>query len=679
MSGYRASDALSSVDFISAKDVLAYASVGVETVASLLDRLPKRYEDRRRFDAFPVQAGAGSLCLRGTVLDTQMKRFGRGKQFYEVILLESGDGAFSSNKVTCRWFNMPWMKNMLAAGHEVVLFGKPKEYQGRIVIDHPDFEIVGDREDESIHLERIVPIYKGVAGVAQRRQREYVYKLLGGIDAAELRPIYDVDPSYPRQEAFHEVHFPESMEQVEAARRYFALEEFFALQLSVLWKRARYRENKGRVLGKKTTLLTAFYHSLPFDLTDAQKRSVKEVIQDMRHPYPMSRLLQGDVGSGKTFVAMCAMLLAVDSGVQAALMAPTQILAEQHYLTFRKWLDPLGVRVALRTGSRQEDSHIELEGDAQIIIGTHALLYEGVDFDDLGLVVIDEQHKFGVGQRAKLIKQGVMPDVLVMTATPIPRTLTLTIYGDLDVSILDERPAGRGEVITGVRKNPKVTDITKFIKEHLAEGRQAYLVYPLVEESDALKAEAATVEYEKWVKRLSKFQVGLLHGKMKPEEKDSIMTQFRDGELDVLVATTVIEVGVDVANANIMVIHNAERFGLAQLHQLRGRIGRGEHKSYCILTTDGKSPEAMEKLQILADTPDGFKIAEADLRLRGPGNVLGTAQSGLADLKFVDFLADVELIREARSLAEKVLEADPLLENEPALLKLIHDGDVEVG
>jgi len=679
MSGYRASDALSSVDFISAKDVLAYASAGVETVASLLDRLPKRYEDRRRFDAFPVQAGAGSLCLRGTVLDTQMKRFGRGKQFYEVILLESGDGAFSSNKVTCRWFNMPWMKNMLAAGHEVVLFGKPKEYQGRIIIDHPDFEIVGDREDESIHLERIVPIYKGVGGVAQRRQREYAYKLLGGIDISEISPIYDVDPSYPRHEALREVHFPESLEQAEAARRYFALEEFFALQLSVLWKRARYRENKGRVLGKKTTLLTAFYHSLPFDLTEAQKRSIKEVIQDMRHPYPMSRLLQGDVGSGKTFVAMCAMLLAVDSGVQAAIMAPTQILAEQHYLTFRKWLDPLGVRVALRTGSRQEDSHMELEGDAQITIGTHALLYESVGFDDLGLVVIDEQHKFGVGQRAKLIKQGVMPDVLVMTATPIPRTLTLTIYGDLDVSILDERPAGRGEVVTAVRKNPKVTDIAKFLKDHLAEGRQAYLVYPLVEESDALKAEAATVEYAKWVKRLPKYKVGLLHGKISPEEKDATMTKFRDGELDVLVATTVIEVGVDVANANIMVIHNAERFGLAQLHQLRGRIGRGEHKSYCILTTDGKSPEAMEKLQILAGTSDGFKIAEADLRLRGPGDVLGTAQSGLADLRFVDFLADVELIREARSLAEKVLAADPLLEKEPALLKLIHDGDVEVG
>ena len=572
---------------------------------------------------------------------------------------------------------MPWMKNMLAAGHEVVLYGKPKEYQGGIIIDHPDFEIVGDDQD-SVHLERIVPIYKGISGIAQRHQREHAYELLAGIDVASFAPVYNVDPSYPREEAMQEVHFPGSIEQAEAARRYFALEEFFALQLNVVWKRARHHEHEGRVLGKKTALLTQFYHSLPFDLTNAQKRSIKEVIADMRQPHPMSRLLQGDVGSGKTFVAMCAMLLAVDSGVQAALMAPTQILAEQHYLTFCQWLQPLGIRIALITGSRREDSHLELDGEAQIIIGTHALLYEGVEFNDLGLVVIDEQHKFGVGQRALLVRQGVMPDVLVMTATPIPRTLTLTLYGDLDVSILDERPAGRGEVVTALRKSPKVTDISKFLKEHLAEGRQAYLVYPLVEESDVLKAQSATVEYEKWVKRLSQYTVGLLHGKMPAEQKEQVMSSFRSGDLQVLVATTVIEVGVDVANANIMVIYNAERFGLAQLHQLRGRIGRGEFKSYCILTTDGKSPDAVEKLQVLADTTDGFKIAEADLRLRGPGDLLGTAQSGLADLRFVEFLADTELIRQARALAETVLEKDPMLDQSPDLLSLIEDGEFEI-
>lgn len=674
-----ASDVLSDQVGIPAKDVLAYQSAGVVTVADLLERLPKRFEDRRRFDSFPLQAGAGALCLRGTVIDSRVRRFGGRKQYYEAIIVEAGDGILTTSKVTCRWFNMPWMKNTLAAGHEIVLYGKPKEYQGGIFIDHPDFEIVEDDSDESIHLERIVPIYKGISGVTQRRQRIYAYELLRAVNPDSLAPIYDVDFSYPRNEALREAHFPESQQQAGAARRYFALEEFFSLQLSVVWKRSQVRAHHGRVLGKKTELLTRFYNSLPFDLTGAQKRSIKEVIADMRSPHPMSRLLQGDVGSGKTFVAMCAMLMAVDSGAQAALMAPTQILAEQHYLTFQKWLQPLGIRVALRTGSRKEDTHMELDGDSQIIIGTHALLYDSINFKDLGLVIIDEQHKFGVGQRSHLIQQGIMPDVLVMTATPIPRTLTLTIYGDLDVSILDERPAGRGEVVTAVRKKPKVSDITKFIQDQLQQGRQAYLVYPLVEESEALDAAAATVEFGKWKKRLTKHEVKLLHGKMPPEEKDAVMTSFRDGDTNALIATTVIEVGVDVPNANIMVIQNAERFGLAQLHQLRGRIGRGEHKSYCILITDGKSLEAMEKLQVLAETSDGFKIAEADLRLRGPGDVLGTAQSGLADLKFVDYLADVELIREARALAEGLLKQDPQLEKNPRLLELIHDGDVEVG
>ncbi|WP_227021671.1 ATP-dependent DNA helicase RecG [Oceaniferula marina] len=674
MDPIHASDRLEGLGLMSAKDVLAYASAGVETVADLLDRFPKRYEDRRRFDAFPVQAGSGSLCLRGTVVDTKVKRFGGRKSFFEAVVFEAGDGMLSSNKIVCRWFNMPWMKNVLAAGHELVLFGKPKEYQGMMVMDHPDFEIEEGGQHESVHLERIVPVYKGGGGVAQRRQREYVFHVLEHIELEGLAAEYEVDATYPRHEALREVHFPKTMEEAEAARRFFALEEFFRIQLSVVWKRARLRALQGRVMGRKTALLTAFYHSLPFDLTDAQKRSVKEILADMRAPQPMSRLLQGDVGSGKTFVAMCAMLLAVDSGAQAALMAPTQILAEQHYLTFSRWLEPMGLRIALMTGSRKELE--ACDGEPQIIIGTHALLYDHEAFQDLGLVIIDEQHKFGVDQRARLIAQGVMPDTLVMTATPIPRTLTLTFYGDLDVSILDERPAGRGEVVTALRKRPKVSDIAAFLKQQLHAGRQAYLVYPLVEESEALDAAAATVEFEKWTKRLRKFRVGLLHGKMPADEKEKVMGAFRDGETDVLVSTTVIEVGVDVPNANVMVIHNAERFGLAQLHQLRGRIGRGEHKSFCILLTDGKSEEAMEKLQVMVDTSDGFKIAEADLRLRGPGDVLGTAQSGVSELRFLEFLADTALIREARELAEKLMAEDPGLARHPGLLAAIEERDL---
>ncbi len=414
----------------------------------------------------------------------------------------------------------------------------------------------------------------------------------------------------------------------------------------------------GGFLVRNTSFLKEFYASLPFDLTGAQKRSIKEILNDMRTARPMNRLLQGDVGSGKTFVAMAAMLLAIGSGCQAALMAPTQILAEQHYLTFCQWLEPMGIRVALRTGNREEGNHLEIEGDPQIVIGTHALLFDPNLFRDLGLVVIDEQHKFGVAQRGALIRLGVVPDVLVMTATPIPRTLTMTIYGDLDVSILDQKPEGRGKTITALRVNAKQTDITKFVKSQIVAGRQAYLVYPLVDESETLKVESATEAFLKWKKRLGGFEVGLLHGKLRPEEKEGVMRRFRNGEIAALVSTTVIEVGVDVPNATLMILHHAERFGLAQLHQLRGRIGRGGHKGYCILLTDGKNPEALEKLRILEKSTDGFEIAEADLRLRGPGDVLGTDQSGLAEIRFADFLADVPLLKEARELADKVLSED---------------------
>lgn len=656
----KADESLGELTGIRGREWEALQVAGIKTLAELLDWLPKRYEDRRRFDAFPAQAGGLPVCLKGLVIDTQRKGFG-GKGFYEAVIEDHAGGGLS--RITCRWFNMPFMQKVLATGHEVVLFGNPKEYGGRVVIDHPEFEVVSE-ESRGIHLERIVPVYKNISGIPQRRLRELMFNALESAEGESLVPVHDVDPTYPRLEAFREVHFPTELEQTDAARRYFAKEEFFLQQLRVVWRRARHADLSGRVLGKKTQLLKEFYESLPFDLTGAQKRSVKEIIADMRMQRPMNRLLQGDVGSGKTFVAMCAMLLAVDSGCQAALMAPTQILAEQHYLTFSKWLAPLGIMVGLATADRREEI-----AKAQIIIGTHALLYDKVEFDDLGLVVIDEQHKFGVAQRGKLIQRGLMPDVLVMTATPIPRTLTLTIYGDLDVSVLDELPAGRGKIISGVRVKPKVSEMTKFLTEQLEEGRQIYLVYPLVEESSSVKALSVIEEHPKWQKRFKHFEVGLLHGKLPSEEKEAVMGRFRDGKSEVLVATTVIEVGVDVPNANVMVIFNAERFGLAQLHQLRGRIGRGEHKSYCVLVTDGKNPQGVEKLNILAGTIDGFKIAEEDLRLRGPGEVLGTRQSGIGGLRFVEFLADTALIREAREVAEEVLRDDPSLVKSPHLKK----------
>lgn len=660
---FSARDELASLPLLPAREVAALEAAGFHNAMALLDHLPKRYEDRRIFDRFPVQPTAAAVCLRGTVIDT-CKRHSRSGGFFEAVVMDGSGGVFGSGKITCRWFNMPYIHKLVAAGQEVVLYGKVKDSKDRLIVDHPEFEILREEDaggEGSIHLERIVPIYRNLAGLGQRRLREIMHLLLRQCAPDSLAAPFEVDSTLPRAIALWHSHFPESPDQAAAARRRFALEEFFTIQLNVAWRRTRHMNLTGRVLGKRTSLLTAFYHSLPYDLTGAQKRSIREIVADMRQPRPMNRLLQGDVGSGKTFVAMAAMLLAVDSGCQAALMAPTQILAEQHFLTFRRWLQPLGVRIALRTGNRDETSHMELEGAPQIIIGTHALLYGDDAFHDLGLVVIDEQHKFGVAQRAALIGRGTVPDVLVMTATPIPRTLAITLYGDLDVSLLDEKPPGRGKIITAVRVAPKQSDVTRFVREQLAAGRQAYLVYPLVEESQALDAESATEAFAKWRKRLPAHEIGLIHGKLRPEEKEDVMRRFREGSIAALVSTTVIEVGVDVPNATVMILHHAERFGLAQLHQLRGRIGRGGHKGYCILLTDGKNPESLEKLRVLEQSADGFVIAEEDLRIRGPGDVLGISQSGLSELRFTEFLADTALLREARRLADQVLAEDPLL------------------
>lgn len=653
---------LASLSSLDPSEVAAFAAVGIVSVIQALDHFPKRYEDRRRFDAFPVQSSAQAVCLRGTIVDSSVRFFGSAKRYYEVIVMDSSGGIFGSAMVTCRWFNMPFIQKFLAVGHEVIIHGKVKELNGRLCIDHPEFEIIKQGDDPaSIHLERIVPVYRNISGIAQRKLREIIHCLLEETDPSSLGALYEVDLS-PRADALKSVHFPRWIDEAKIARQRFALEEFFAIQLNVVWRKSHYRSKTGRILGKKTGALRRFYESLPFDLTDAQKRSIKEIAVDMRSPQPMNRLLQGDVGTGKTFVAMAAILLAIDSGVQAALMAPTQILAEQHYLTFRRWLEPLGIRISLSTANRDDVNFTETNAESQIVIGTHALLFNSMVFSDLGLIVIDEQHKFGVSQRAKLIEQGTLPDVLVMTATPIPRTLTMTVYGDLDVSVLDELPPGRGRVVTALRIGAKQSDITKFVKEQLGKGRQAYLVYPLVEDSDSLKVESATVAFQKWTKRLGRHQVGLIHGRLTAEEKEAVMRCFRDGQISALVSTVVIEVGVDVPNASVMIIQHAERFGLAQLHQLRGRIGRGGNTGFCVLLTDGKSEDGLEKLRVLEKTSDGFEIAEADLRIRGPGNVLGTTQSGLSNLRFSEFLTDIPLLHAARSLAEGVLADDPRLD-----------------
>jgi ATP-dependent DNA helicase RecG len=673
---------LGETTIIPAQRVKHFERFGLVTIGDLLSHYPKRYEDRRTFDHFPHGESEQPVCVCGSVLGISVKRLRGGRTMVEVTLEEEQATALSP-RLICRWFNVYHVQKMIAAGQKLIVFGKPKERAGKLYIDHPEFEIV-EGEELFIHVNRITPIYRLTEGITQRVCRAAIYRALEGLDLAALedRLPRSLDPT-PFGEALRQIHFPDSDDRRESARRHLVLGEFFAMQLFIGAKRTDSVSRPGRNHCGPGKLLERFHASLPFPLTGAQKRTIGEIRADLAAPRPMNRLLHGDVGSGKTIVALSAMLLCIESGSQAALMAPTQILAEQHYLNFKRWLTPLGINVALRTGSKRTESATPLfdnaawldsvvgkpgavrpapPGDPQIIIGTHALLYEGAGLNDLGLAVIDEQHKFGVLQRARLIDQASVPDVLVMTATPIPRTLTMTVYGDLDVSTLDEMPAHRGKIMTALRDTAKLPDAAVFIRKELEAGRQAYIVYPLIEESDKLEAKAAAQEFEKWQKLLAPMRCELLHGRVDPLEKDAVMERFRAGQAKALIATSVIEVGIDVPNATIMLIENAERFGLAQLHQLRGRIGRGAHKSWCILISDARDEAALEKLNTLVETADGFKIAEADLRLRGPGDILGTAQSGLPPLKLGNLLADQAWMRAARAEAVRLFQEDPNLD-----------------
>jgi ATP-dependent DNA helicase RecG len=683
---------LSELEWIAPQRARQLERFGLRSTGDLLTHYPRRYEDRRQFDRFPSAESDKPVCVCGIVVKAAAKRLGGWKKMFEVTLEE--DSHALSNSLTCRWFNVHFVQKMIATGQRLVVYGKPKLRAKKIVIDHPEFEIVENDEDVSIHLKRIVPIHPATEGVSPRLLRSLVFHTLERMDDSLIRSRLPAGlDSTPLPDALRQIHFPANEDERERARRHLVLDEFFAMQMYVAAKRAETISRPGEAHCGAGRMLEKLHASLPFPLTGAQKRAIAEIRGDLASRQPMNRLLHGDVGSGKTLVALSAMLLAVEAGYQAALMAPTQILAEQHYLNFRRLLEPLGIGIALRTGARSEDNaplplfeaarehetpgsacvpraasgvSPETSGDAadspRIIIGTHALLYEGVEFSRLGLVVIDEQHKFGVMQRARLIGQGTSPDVLVMTATPIPRTLTMTIYGDLDVSTLDEMPANRGKIVTAVRDGAKLPEVIKFIREHLEQGRQAYIVYPLIDESQKIEVKAATREFEKWRELLEPMKCELLHGRIEPADKDAIMQRFRNGESKALIATSVIEVGIDVPNANIMLIENAERFGLAQLHQLRGRIGRGGHKSYCILISTAENAGAAEKLKTLERTSDGFEIAEEDLKIRGPGDILGTAQSGLPPLKIGDLLSDGELIRLARQAATAIFKVDPHLQ-----------------
>src|SRR5436189_1321847 len=654
------SQPLEELSWIPRPKLLALRRLGIQTIEDLLTHFPRRHEDRTEFPHFPREESDSPICLCGEVIKTSLRRFGGWKKIFEATLQESEANALSEPLV-CRWFNLHYVQKMIVTGQRLVVFGKPRLRAKRICMDHPEFEVIENDEEISIHFRRITPVYPATEGLSQRVLRSMIYRLLNDPAPAGLEtflPDVLMNGDMTRAAAIRAIHFPDDWQQRDSAREHLVLSEFFATQMLIASRRTDSSIRIGQSHCGSGVLFDKFVKSLPFELTGAQEKVIAEIRRDLAAGHPMNRLLQGDVGSGKTLVAIAAMLLAVEAGYQSAFMAPTQILAEQHYDVLRRWLDPLGVRVALRTGARQEESGpLSLFGPAQvpfrvhelqIIVGTHALLYESVSFSNLGLVVIDAQHKFGVAQRARLAMREPAPDMLVMTATPIPRTLTMTIYGDLDVSIIDEMPSHRGKIITAVREEAKLPEVLTFMRAQLEAGRQAYIVYPLIDESEKLDVKAAAAEFETWRERLRPFRCELLHGRIAPAEKQQIMERFRRGQTSALISTTVIEVGVDVPNANVMLIENAERFGLAQLHQLRGRIGRGEHKSYCILLTSDPSAEAAEKLAVLEKTRDGFEVAEADWELRGPGDLLGTAQSGLPALKIGNLRRDAELMRRAR-------------------------------
>ena len=660
------SQPLEELDWIPRPKILALRRLGITKVDHLLTHFPRRHEDRSAFPEFPRDESNVPICLSGEVIKTSLRRFGGWKKIFEATLQELNANALSQPLI-CRWFNLHYVQKMIATGQQLVVFGKPRLRGKRICMDHPEFEVIENNEERSIHLRRITPIYPATEGLSQRALRSMIYRLLQELDTEPIEPLLPENlKNGDRGEAIRAIHFPETWQSLNAAREHLVLSEFFAMQMLIASRRTDSHARVSAAHCGRGELMQKFLHALPFELTTAQKKVIAEIQSDLAAKYPMNRLLQGDVGSGKTVVAIAAILLAVEGGYQAAFMAPTQVLAEQHYTVLRRWLEPLGVKLSIRTAARQEESFLPLvEGNenADVIIGTHALLYEKVSFSNLGLAVIDEQHKFGVAQRARLTSREPTPDVLVMTATPIPRTVTMTVYGDLDVSILDEMPRGRGKIVTAVRDSSKLGEVLTFLRTQLEAGRQLYVVYPLIEQSEKLEAKAAAAEYERWRERLHPYSCELLHGRIPGPEKQEIMERFRRGETKVLISTTVIEVGVDVANANVILIENAERFGLAQLHQLRGRIGRGEHKSYCILLTSEPSSEAAAKLAVLEKTSDGFEVAEADWELRGPGDLLGTAQSGLPALKIGNLKRDAELMRRAQAAAMSIFAADPRLES----------------
>ena len=651
---------------------------GIQTVEDGLYFLPRAYEDRRQLKkiselrAGRKETGFGEVMLSGMAFFQNRK-----KKVFEVLV---GDG---SGRITLKWFhgNERYLLERFKKGRRLIFSGEVRWFNYQKEIHHPDVEIVeGDVEEDYLNFKRIVPIYSETEGLYQRTLRRLMKNIVDGYSDEMRSPIpaeiVERQDLIGFSEAFRRVHFPpegESVEKLNQQRsdghRRIIFDEFFFLELGLALKKRGIALEPGISFKTEGILSQRLLQRLSFELTGAQMRTLSEIVADMENPHPMNRLIQGDVGSGKTIVALLASLRVVECGYQAAIMAPTEVLAEQHYLTIYRWVEPLGVRVALLTsnikGSEREEIYGRIRsGEIQMVIGTHAVIQEQVAFHRLGLAIIDEQHKFGVVQRGLLKKKGENPDVLVMTATPIPRTLAMTLYGDLDISLIDEMPPGRMPVETKVFPESARSRVYRIVEEEVRKGCQVFIVYPLVEESEKLDLKDATQMAEELQREVfPEFRIGLLHGRMKSDEKEAIMMEFKEKKIDILVATTVIEVGIDIPNASVMVVEHAERFGLSQLHQLRGRIGRGQHRSRCILLAQYRSSEeARIRLRAMEETNDGFKIAEQDLELRGPGDFFGIRQSGLPDFRVAHILRDTPILIEARKEAFRLVQEDPNLE-----------------
>jgi ATP-dependent DNA helicase RecG len=642
----------------------------IETVRDLLLHLPRRHEDRRNPTPLSRLTHGMEQAAIVRIEEVRTIRTRRG-----TVLVRAGI-ADPTGVAHAVWFNQPYMAQRLAQGQQVSLYGRVERRGRGLEFVTPEVEPI-DPDCEPWNVGRLVPVYPATEGLSQRMLRLVMREALSGYAGS----LPEVLPHAVRQEhrlmdladALWSAHFPESEAAASEARRRLAFEELFTLQMGVLRQRAALRATpRGAAYGPPGDLVRHFLASLPFRLTRAQERVIGEILSDMRGPTPMNRLLQGDVGSGKTAVAAAGLLACAEGGYQGALMAPTEILAEQHYLTLRGLLAPLGVPVCLLTGGMDSSARtpaleVLRSGRPGVVVGTHALLEEGVVFERLGLVVVDEQHRFGVMQRSRLRDKGRAPDVLVMTATPIPRTLVLTVYGDLDVSVLDEMPPGRKPVVTLTRPRRARPSIYAYVREQVAAGRQAFVVCPLIEESEALQVQSAVeLARELAAGPLAGLRLEVMHGRLPTAQKAERMEAFRAGRIDVMVATTVIEVGIDVPNASLMIVEDADRYGLAQLHQLRGRVGRGAARSYCVLVADPTTEERRRRLEVMRTTSDGFRIAQEDLRLRGPGEVLGVRQHGVGGLRVADPISDLGLLEEARRAAARLLREDPDLASDQA-------------